>query len=273
MSGLGINILIGGRHNSGTISNAAVTNLRWFGTNEPSWATPYNSETTTYLKNTYPNDWDNIKEYGFEHSAIVPFINEDADLICSLVDVGYERWLVTTNGGRVLTGFVPSPLDRIEMRFKSTWGNYDILTSSVNAIGTADPNNKNVRIKVDSATVFTILTFHNMNCSVPARTKDTIMTVILDMPNKKIYINNSTFNISFVGTQDANQPAFSTHSGNSTAEQQVAFLKGIRDGKVIAHYYPCKYNNEYGLLDVVSAIFYPNIRENTSFTITMTPTI
>lgn len=57
-------------------------------------ASPYSPEATQALKAAFPQYWTAIRDYGYAHPQLVPFINEDPMLIVSLVEVGKTRWLV-----------------------------------------------------------------------------------------------------------------------------------------------------------------------------------
>ena len=63
------------------------------------WDNPYNSETTRILMTNFPQKFVEICRYGNMHSQIVPFINEDPMLVCSLGIEGLPiRWHRMVNG-------------------------------------------------------------------------------------------------------------------------------------------------------------------------------
>ena len=61
-------------------------------------ASPYSPEATQALRAAFPQYWTAIRDYGYAHPALVPFINEDPMLIVSLVEVGKTRWLTIPQG-------------------------------------------------------------------------------------------------------------------------------------------------------------------------------
>lgn len=54
---------------------------------------PYSLAATQALNAAFPAYWTAIRDYGYAHPQLVPFINEDPMLIVSLVEVGKTRWL------------------------------------------------------------------------------------------------------------------------------------------------------------------------------------
>lgn len=80
---------------------------------------PYSPEATQALKAAFPQYWTAIRDYGYAHPQLVPFINEDPMLIVSLVEVGKTRWLVFDGSkGYIDTGYLPKSLHtRYEVGF------------------------------------------------------------------------------------------------------------------------------------------------------------
>ena len=69
---------------------------------------PYNSETTRILMTNFPQKFVEICRYGNRHLQIVPFINEDPMLVCSLGIEGMPiRWLVGDGVAWFSTGYIP----------------------------------------------------------------------------------------------------------------------------------------------------------------------
>ena len=42
-----------------------------------SWFSPYSAAATRALKAAFPNDWEAIRDYGWEHPEIVPYVNDN----------------------------------------------------------------------------------------------------------------------------------------------------------------------------------------------------
>lgn len=76
----------------GVRGNRLITACAGFG-GDVFGCSPYDAATTAYLKATYPAYWNEIKAFGKSHPNLVPFVNEDNDLIVSLVEVGKVRGL------------------------------------------------------------------------------------------------------------------------------------------------------------------------------------
>ena len=68
---------------------------------------PYDQAATMYFLTTYSNYWSSIKQYGIDHPELVPYIEEDNDLIISLVDgLGWRFATPQVNGSHFFTSMV-----------------------------------------------------------------------------------------------------------------------------------------------------------------------
>ena len=95
MIGLGSNRLSVCRRGGMRVTQAGRGGMEWLaGGRMPSWASPYSAQATAALKAQFPTQWPTIRDYGFAHPALVPFINEDPMLVMSLIDGLGTRWLV-----------------------------------------------------------------------------------------------------------------------------------------------------------------------------------
>lgn len=96
MIGLGSNRLTCCRRGGMSVTQACRGGMEWLaGGRVPSWANPYSAQATAYLQQHYSAYWSEIIAYGFDpaHAALIPYINEDPDFVCSLMDVGKVRWI------------------------------------------------------------------------------------------------------------------------------------------------------------------------------------
>lgn len=112
--------IIGNRNITlGVLGGTLITACAGFG-GDVFGCSPYDAATTRYLKATYPLHWQAIRNFGFDNPQLVPWINEDNDLIVSLVGVGKERWLVNASGAyldtKVLANSLPNLGLHITMR-------------------------------------------------------------------------------------------------------------------------------------------------------------
>ena len=64
---------------------------------------PYSAQATAALKAQFPTQWPTIRDYGFAHPEIVPFINEDPMLVMSLIEGLGIRRLIPASGAYVKT--------------------------------------------------------------------------------------------------------------------------------------------------------------------------
>lgn len=99
MIGLGSNRLTVCRRGGMSVTQAGRGGMEWLaGGRVPSWANPYSAQATAALKAQFPTQWPTILDYGVAHPALVPFINEDPMLVCSLMELGKIRELVASDG-------------------------------------------------------------------------------------------------------------------------------------------------------------------------------
>ena len=70
--------------------------MEWLaGGRVPSWASPYSAQATAALKAQFPTQWPTIRDYGFAHPEIVPYVNANplgwGDFIAGYQMVEYVR--------------------------------------------------------------------------------------------------------------------------------------------------------------------------------------
>ena len=96
MIGLGTNRLSASRL-AGLREASQFRNGQWL-EGVGSWASPYSAAATAALKAAFSAQWAIIRDYGWEHPEIVPYVNayavEDAKIAISLVPGIGTRWIV-----------------------------------------------------------------------------------------------------------------------------------------------------------------------------------
>lgn len=98
-------------------------------------ASPYNATTTEYLQNTYTAYWYDIAAYGHAHPELVPFIEEDHDVICSLVNVGVTRYLVGDGESYIDTGVkaLPNTYTQVKVKYNNATTNMYMFGARTNS--------------------------------------------------------------------------------------------------------------------------------------------
>ena len=83
---------------------------------------PYSAAATRALKAQFPTQWETIRDYGFSHPALVPFINEDPMLVMSLIDgLGWRFATPATNQSYFITSMTYGTGDvEVEAQMKIT---------------------------------------------------------------------------------------------------------------------------------------------------------
>ena len=230
---------------------------------------PYSLAATQALKAAFPQYWTAIRDYGYAHPALVPFINEDPMLIVSLVEVGKTRWLV--GDGKA---YVDTPHYATE---KTTFSVRGIMhkyqsTGSAQVLGyyssSAPTRSIGFHLRENSSTV-AVCRFDGQTTTPNPCPKDTIFTAYMDRYKVSVNGVESTF---------ANISAFT-----SIAPMQIyragALGDGVMDlssvvfgGDIQAHFIPMqRTDGACGMLDIVSLTFYPNANTEGAFTIAITP--
>lgn len=77
---------------------------------------PYNRVATEYIQETYPAYWPSIRAYGWSHPALVPYINEDPDIMCSLMNLGWSRIINFGGSGYFETDIPMSNIRTLEAK-------------------------------------------------------------------------------------------------------------------------------------------------------------
>lgn len=65
---------------------------------------PYEEQTNNFFLSEFREFWGEIVNYGISHPFVVPYINEDPMLICSLIELGKTRFLVGDGTSWIDTG-------------------------------------------------------------------------------------------------------------------------------------------------------------------------
>ena len=105
MIGLGSNRLTIARRGGMSVTQAGRGGMEWLaGGRTPLWASPYSAQATAYFNQNYSEYFSEILDYGRRNPTFVPYIEEDYDLICSLVNVGYVRKLIGNTNSYFDTG-------------------------------------------------------------------------------------------------------------------------------------------------------------------------
>ena len=76
MIGLGSNRLSVCRRGGMSVTQAGRGGMEWLGVRAPLWSSPYSAQATAALKAQFSlEQWATIRDYGFAHPEIVPYVN------------------------------------------------------------------------------------------------------------------------------------------------------------------------------------------------------
>lgn len=249
MIGLGSNRLSVCRRGGMSVTQAGKGGMEWLaGGRMPSWASPYSVQATAALKAQFPTQWPTIRDYGFAHPALVPFINEDPMLVCSLIpELGYVRILYSEDG-EVNTQWIVTTNTQIDFKFQiveaSSYG--QVIANYI------DEQHAKTYIGRDaSKTGSLLIQFRSM--SYEGYNVGSIYNLIEGyLKKQQCKLNNNTYTIAGENGNENTNP-LKICKGVKTKSYYV----GVKDnGELKQMWYPCKHivNGELkaGMLDIVN---------------------
>lgn len=238
---------------------------------------PYSLAATQALKAAFPQYWTAIRDYGYAHPQLVPFINEDPMLIVSLVEVGKVRKLESDGVAYIDTGIsADTPLMSFECLAdmtglttypKSLFGTIGGYGPGSGMYGIIYHGQGGIGFRVgmyNSNYVSTGLNAQSTNAHILGIVGDSEFELFVDGVSK--------------GTKAKGTPAskpmylFGTwiDSSNSKTNSRIAFIRFFTDTD-LAHFIPMqRTDGTCGMLDIVSLTFHPNANTQGAFTIQVT---
>ena len=281
MIGLGGNRLTVCRRGGMSVTQAGRGGMEWLGVRDPIWASPYSAAATAALKAQFPTQWPTIRDYGFSHPALVPFINEDPMLVCSLIpELGKIRWLVSAGAAYVDTGYKPSYKTNTECLFNKTeysgspfgvrWGGSNVSYPTFGIQGERNTYGEWWRGRYTGSEYANLnlslnTEYHLIQVGTSAKFYLTSGTVAKD-----ITTTSNTYTNSFVSTYNLYVMAKNDNGTNETGAVKVAYLKITEDGQLIHHYVPFVGATRQGMVDAITGEYLPK-QGTGSFTISETP--
>ena len=96
MIGLGSNRLTVCRRGGMSVTQAGRGGMEWLAGGRG--VSPYSDQATAALKAQFPTQWPTIRDYGFAHPEIVPYVNQDYLVVCSFGLPGMPIRFLVGNG-------------------------------------------------------------------------------------------------------------------------------------------------------------------------------
>lgn len=264
--------IIGNRNITlGVLGGRLITACAGFG-GEVFGITPYDAATTRYLKATYPGHWQAIRDYGFANPSMIPWIEEDNDLIVSLVSVGKERWLVGDGKAWINANFIATQNTTAKARAKL------LGTSSYQGIFGARSGAASRAFDICFLHPNKIF-FDFSNSSIDNITGITIgVPADVEMNKEGGWLNGTkVFNSSTATfTTPSKVALFGRTDGGTTNTRPLngAISYAEFGGDIDLCFVPYKNPNgdDYGMLDLVNLQWYGNANTSGAFTIEITDT-
>ena len=266
MIGLGSNRLTLARRGGMSVTQAGRGGMEWLaGFRAPSWASPYSAQATAALKAQFPTQWPTIRDYGFAHPALVPFINEDPMLVCSLIpELNSERWLQSDGNCWIDAGRTINLNDIV--RFKA----YRTLPETSGEKGYFGVRD-NGYISYFLATQYyggnTILDFYYNNNGGGSSTftnDNSTNPINVELKEGKFYLNGTlkvTRSLLADKQSNINYLIFAVAMQGEVSRKlatKIAYLEhNSKSDDPIAKFVPCKSGGVVGMLDVVGVEFHP----------------
>lgn len=223
---------------------------------------PYNPQTTAYLQSTYPAYWNDIKEYGYSHPAYVPYIEEDNDLIVSLVFVGYNRTLNGDGNAYINTGYVPTIGTPFSIIYHSSLVRYSVrqmegFSANGSAYWGIGANAHDFGLNAQGGVVFIEGAMSEISITYSGAGNLSLSLNGANAGSPVLYIN-----------------AFHAYHINGWNGQCMLDhrkdLVIIHDDSVVREMYPFIRNGQNGMIDIRSGVFYSNAGSG-AFALTNTP--
>ena len=275
MIGLGSNRLTVCRRGGMSVTQAGRGGMEWLaGGRIPSWASPYSAAATAALKAQFPTQWPTIRDYGWQHEALVPFINEDPMLVMSLIaGLGIRLILTTAFNVAIDTEYYWKAGSSIKMDFVSITNtdNYSIFGASN---GSAYNQGEVAVFWNRGKWDVVVPTSNSASGATQVGTYAANTAYSIEYTDTKFKVNGTEYNISvylqYQGTKTIY--FFATHRptlwyGAYKLKEAILYQDGVEQ----KHFVPFKSSTQgNGMLDIVGLRFHPKVGSG-SFTISETP--
>ena len=258
---------------AGTVQSVAGCEL--FGAaRSPLWVSPYSAAATRALKAQFPTQWATIRDYGWEHPEIVPFVNEDPMLVMSLID-GLGTRLILTEAYNVAidTEYYWKAGSSIKMDFISISNadNYSIFGASNGS--TYQQGELAVfwnRGRWDVVTPSS----NTASNATQVGTYAANTAYLIELNDSKFKVNGTEYSISVYSQYQGTKTIyfFATHRptpwyGAYKMKEAILYQDGVEQ----KHFVPFKSSTQgNGMLDIVGLRFHPKVGSG-SFTISDSP--
>ena len=133
MIGLGSNRLTVCRRGGMSVTQAGKGGMEWLAGNGLRERTPYSAQATAALKAQFPTQWPTIRDYGFAHPEIVPYVNQYpvgfGDIIANYQMCEYAESMRTNGLGYFIIDYYLNNNSAIDATFsgKTMSDNRDML--------------------------------------------------------------------------------------------------------------------------------------------------
>lgn len=243
--------VIGNRNISLGVMGGTLITAACYGGGDVFGCSPYDFATTRYLKATYGAYWQAIKQFGWDNPSLVPFVNEDNDLIVSLVEVGKERWLHGNGSSYFKTGLLLATNTKSRLRFR-----YNSVSSNTSPIGARGKNFEHIHYNSSFYYEYN----SSWNSTGVSAVAHTIYDIETDLTNgsQSMKINGEikkTTATTGVYTTNLDTYILASNNGSSVfgiCNADFSVCELMESNGVWHYFYPFKRNGQMELLDIVT---------------------
>ena len=260
--------IIGNRNITLGVMGGTLITAACYSGGEVFGCSPYDAATTAYLKATYPAYWQAIKQFGWDNPQLVPWINEDNDLIVSLVEVGKERWLKGDNVAYIKTGFIPNDHTGFKELIKAP----TTRPSDSTPFGSRAYSDGRWWWNCSSGMECSMCTSQN----VYGYALQEIMELEFNYKESDNGKLNGVVKRQFNGIRPTSYIECYMFTNNLSGSKGwmfqgwIAYVECTEYQNVVRKYVPCTHNGAAGMLDIVNAQWYGNANTSGAFTIEIT---
>lgn len=210
--------------------------------------------------------WPEVRRWAKEHPLAVKFVNQDTDMIHSIAQTGWTRWIVGDGASYINSEVIINGDDRVKSHFQYSSNNAILFGADI-----AD-NNRQFGIANGN---YGARYGNGGNKQKPFNYLGKDVTV--DFNKNELYVNGSLlYNFGYENYNTGYwMPIFGkTRSGKvisiAPLDTKIEFVDIIRQSGENKHFIPHVTADGIGMLDLVNYKFHPNLGTG-SFTIDLTP--
>lgn len=228
-----------------------------------------------WLKAQQYGVWPEVKRWAKEHPLAVPFVNQDTDMIHSIAQTGWTRWIVGDGKAYIKTDYIVSNKSGLDIAIKYKSGTVfdNTHTSGISYTDNGSTETGGFGVNLWSRNIY--IGFGNYSRLSMEIEYNTIYSFHIDRGNFSAYNGKNTESGNISG-KPYSLPLYLfawSRKGSVTWYSNMCLRNAdiIDNGQINHQFIPHRTaSGECGMLDLVELKFYPNANTTGSFTIELT---